>query len=323
MADFHPDHRKMGVAEMKESLRFAGRSVRWTSQRCRARLAALDRQRKPSPPIFIVGCGRSGTTFFGTTLAQNANVVYFEEPRARWHLIEERTDEIGLFGHSGTLCLNASDVNARNLSYIHLFFPNNRNAYTSIVIDKTPAHVFRLEWLAALYPGAKFINIVRDGDKVISSILRRCMAPRYQVSWSDASNQWWGRNECKKHLILQTLEKFKIEIEPRGKFNDTDFAALEWILSICSSNHFKDQFPENLIDVNFDQFLENPEKELHKISLFAGTPCVSALIDFVLSKRTRYTEEQTLPDLGFARRDVRVYYQYMQSALNEQFGLTK
>jgi len=260
---------------------------------------------------------------FGRTLAQSANVVYFEEPRARWHLIEKRTDEIGLFGHSGTLCLNASDVTARNLSYIHLFFPDNRNTHTSIVIDKTPAHVFRLEWLATLYPSAKFINIVRDGDKVIPSILRRCMAPRYRVSWSELSNQWWGRNEQKKHLILQTLKEFKIEIETCGTFNDTDLAALEWVISICSSNYFKNRFPEKIIDVNFDQFLEHPKKELHEISSFAGTPCTSALIDFVLSRRTSYTEKQTPPDLGYIRRDVRVYYHYMQSALNKQFGRTK
>lgn len=272
----------------------------------------------PSPPVFIVGCGRSGTTFFGRTLAKNANVIYFEEPRARWHLIDERTDEIGLFGCTGTLCLTASDVTTRNLAYLHLFFPKTRRANPSIIIDKTPANVFRLQWLAALYPDAKFVNIVRDGNKVIPSILRRCKAPRYRVSWSEFSNQWWGRNECKKNMLNRLADQSEIKVIANGKFNDTEFAALEWMLSIWSANQFKRNFSNQILDVNFDIFLNKPEKQLDRVSSFLNVPCKSEMIDFVLSKNTRYFEKQTVPSIAFSRQDIRTHYNNMRFAFNEQ-----
>src|SRR5690242_16726648 len=45
-----------------------------------------------SGPVFILGCGRSGTTIFGTTLSKHKSITYLNEPRHLWFAAYPETD---------------------------------------------------------------------------------------------------------------------------------------------------------------------------------------------------------------------------------------
>lgn len=284
-----------------DDLKFIARKLRWKISQLEAKLESWDRDRVPAPPIFIVGCGRSGTTFFAQTLAKHSGVRYFNEPRAYWHLIDKRTDDIGLYGPAGTLQLNSSDVTQENLNFCHLFFPKMREKKLPIIIDKTPSNVFRLNWLKQLYPGAKFINIVRNGNKVLSSIMQRCRAPQFRISFYEYANQWWGRNECKKYLINSTLAESNIEIEADFHFTDLEFAALEWILSVQTANAFHATFPADIMNVDFDSFLENKSYHISKVFEFLSLPYDAGVLNFALQNHS-FRKVKTLDQQNFFER---------------------
>ena len=39
------------------------------------------------------------------------------------------------------------------------------------IVDKTPPNIFRIDFLAKLYPDAKFIYLTRDGNDNINSLI--------------------------------------------------------------------------------------------------------------------------------------------------------
>ena len=43
-------------------------------------------------PVFIIGCGRSGTTIFGTVLSKHQDVAYLNEHRRLWFSAYPETD---------------------------------------------------------------------------------------------------------------------------------------------------------------------------------------------------------------------------------------
>lgn len=46
----------------------------------------------PAGPIFLLGCGPSGTTIIGRILSQHRNVLYLNEPRFVWAKAYPKTD---------------------------------------------------------------------------------------------------------------------------------------------------------------------------------------------------------------------------------------
>src|SRR5215212_6691597 len=45
-----------------------------------------------SRPVFILGCGRSGTTIFGAALSKHKSITYLNEPRHLWFAAYPETD---------------------------------------------------------------------------------------------------------------------------------------------------------------------------------------------------------------------------------------
>ena len=147
----------------------------------------------PDSPIFIVGCGRSGTTLLRLILNRNSNIAIPEETwffptlyRALPLLLEERdwrsrvAQEIVNLnsGHFPNLHPNdilpaldeiekdnePSIVSSLNRSFAH-------NEGKTRWGDKTPGYVMHLELLHKLWPEARIIHMIRDPRDVVPSIL--------------------------------------------------------------------------------------------------------------------------------------------------------
>jgi glycosyltransferase involved in cell wall biosynthesis len=128
-------------------------------------------------PVFVVGSPRSGTSILGWSLAEHSRlwtsgesyVLYFlfgegdvdrpydramEVPGPRW-LRQEKVDREEYLTYLG-LGLNALFTNrSRGLRWV----------------DHTPLHTLIMDRLAEVFPGARFLHIVRDGRAVVQSML--------------------------------------------------------------------------------------------------------------------------------------------------------
>ena len=47
------------------------------------------------------------------------------------------------------------------------------------IVDKDPAHVYRIPFLEALFPDARFVFVIRDGTRVVSSLIEAWRHPRW------------------------------------------------------------------------------------------------------------------------------------------------
>ncbi len=132
----------------------------------------------PCPdPVFVIGAPRSGTTALGKALGRHS----------RFYAGDETLFLVDLFGGG-----RAEDVYARwaarpssswlrrervsrdeflaalGLGLDALF---TANADGLRWVDHTPAHALMVDTLAGLFPGARFLHIIRDGREVVNSMI--------------------------------------------------------------------------------------------------------------------------------------------------------
>src|SRR5690349_9110008 len=131
---------------------------------CRA-LAALPIQ-GCRDPVFIVGCGRSGTTALGTALSKHRQIAYLNERRHLWFAAYPETDIWTTHAacRKGKLVLTAADADVtRSERLRRLFRCHAMLAGRPLVVEKLPINAFRLEFLQAVFPEARYIHIYRNG----------------------------------------------------------------------------------------------------------------------------------------------------------------
>lgn len=155
-------------------------------------------------PIFVVGCPRSGTTLLQYILRAHPRISmatgesHFVVPLSR------RLHEFGELSSPGgqEAVLKAMEAQSRefletDLHGIHydrrrlvdrfqelgvssypeivdaLFMENARGEGKARWADKTPWYVLHMDRLLALFPGARFLHLIRDGRDVALSLFRR------------------------------------------------------------------------------------------------------------------------------------------------------
>ena len=140
-------------------------------------------------PIFIIGCGRSGTTIFGTALSKHKKITYLNEPRHLWFSAYPETDIWTPKAHSrnGRLVLTFADVEGRKSRKLsQLFRFETIKTGRPILIEKLPINNFRLSFIHKIFPDARFIHIYRNGIEVARSIEKRSVR-----------GNWFGANSYK------------------------------------------------------------------------------------------------------------------------------
>jgi protein O-GlcNAc transferase len=100
-------------------------------------------------PVFIVGCGHSGTTLMAALLGRHDNL----------YLIPYET---GIFHFK-----NSGNQVAR------FFSEKSKETSGKRLLEKTPRHVHRIGRIFRLFPKAQIIGMMRDGRDVACSIRKR------------------------------------------------------------------------------------------------------------------------------------------------------
>lgn len=119
------------------------------------------------PPIFVVGCPRSGTTMLRQILDSHPAISCGPETRFLWGMqgIEERNwSSLAGFG----LTIQEWHDKVRELfESLHMRYAQSQGK--ARWADKSPDYALMLEYIETLYPECQVIHIVRNPNDVIQS----------------------------------------------------------------------------------------------------------------------------------------------------------
>jgi len=220
--------------------------------------------------IFIVGCGRSGTTMLGAMLGSHSRAITTPESQFNtdiYNIMErfnpQRAIEILENHHRFKIWnLNISpfrDTLLSSNSHKEFIFKTvsiyrdtiARKDSADIWIDHTPANVNKIDILLNIYPNAKIIHIIRDGRAVALS--------HKKVKW--------------------------------GKDYMPDMARF-WISRVASGLAAECRYPDSVISIKYEDIVTDTENSLKRISNFIGIEYEDSMIEangFILPE---YTKEQ-------------------------------
>lgn len=180
--------------------------------------------------FFVVGCGRSGTTWLRMLLAQHPAVAttrethlfngYIAGLQDAWDRDATTRRAIGLQAaltedQFTTLCSDFAQGVMRHIV--------ESNPGASVVVEKTPAHVRHVPLILKLLPDAHFIHLIRDPRATVASL---CAAGRsWGRSWASAdpvqNARIWVRDvsaglEIPSLTHRNTTVKYEALLEPTG-----------------------------------------------------------------------------------------------------------
>ena len=207
-------------------------------------------------PVFIIGCGRSGTTILGKTLSRHPKIKYLNERRDLWH---EAYPEFNIWdGNNKESILYATEKNIiekNNEKIRDLFEEQQHLGQSSILLEKLPINNFRLKFLQASFPEAKYIYLTRNGLEVSLSIEKKI----------EKRNWFAGK---KLPLLIKFGEQNKYPIKENISTN-IEKAMWEWRISIDQSDlFFKNLASENFIHLSYEDFVDKSEECVTKILEF-------------------------------------------------------
>ncbi len=272
------------IVRLASHLLFQGRFLttkhRWLNKVILAELAFLKRMpllKSVEKPIFIIGTGRSGSTILGKVLSMHRVIGFLNEPKAIWYSVCPQEDVNGHFGRgSARYRLNEQDLNPRIYKAAHRLF-GNYLAFTasSRVLDKNPEIVFRIPFVRAIFPDAKFVFLVRNGWDTVASIAK--WSKNYGKRTNRGIEDWWGINQRKWRLMLEQL----VPTEPllsqayeeiKSLTRCEDMAAVEWVVTMQEGLRSLNSTSNCVHMVRFEDLTRDPEDTLKELLAFCELP---------------------------------------------------
>ncbi len=249
-------------------------------------------------PVFLTGCGRSGTTILGKAISQHEAVTYLREPRDIWESWYPATDVWSpLAGkRGGKLYFDRSDAvpgPSRRLRGDFCF----RTDLTGRpqLVSKLPENNFRLEFIRAVFPDALILHIIRNGAEVADSI--KSIAPK----WA-----WYGANDHKwKALAAYARTRDAWKDLPELCATDFERGLLEWRLSVETAVEQLDAFPQSAcLQVRYEDLLVRPVEVLEQIERFIGLEPSDSVNRFAREKISRRSPAISPESLNAVQRRI-------------------
>jgi len=224
-------------------------------------LSAVQVMKRVPPPIFVVGPARSGTSLFRVMLAGHPRLFcpqelhLFEYPTLaqRSHLLKtERTDRIGGLIRAIMYCRECdAETASALLRALEDGGETSRACFDLLrhwagirsVVDKTPTNglsVHTLREMAAAYPDAKFIHLLRHPVAVAHSFVRSRMDLQL---WSSARMDAFRLGEVVWTITHQNILDLRREISSR-----------------------------RALEVRYEHLVVEPEQTMREVCGFLGIP---------------------------------------------------
>src|SRR5256886_14883306 len=203
-------------------------------------------------PVFILGCGRSGTTILGNLLAQHPSVTYLHEHRPLWTSAYPETDiwsECAIT-RRGKLAFTESDVNPRKTRALRkLFALELRRSGRPILVEKLPINNFRLPFIRKMFPDSRFIHIWRNGLEVARSIEAMSIEGR-----------WFRPDQYRWNMLAEYAQSMSETAHlPALCQSDYEKGLLEWRVSTEAATSFLGRLPQDdWLEVSYSTFVADP-----------------------------------------------------------------
>jgi hypothetical protein len=229
----------------------------------------LELGRKVAPRIaFLVGCARSGTSILGEAIAEHPQVTYLFEVSSIWNdLVPERPDHrlSRADATADVACAmypalaSAREVVERAARAASHPEPKaevgaqaeSQGAGGKLLLEKNPKHVIRIPFLDALFPGAKFLHIVRDARDTAASLMFRNRGDR------------WGHLEIPGWRDL--LARYPAENHIR--------CAHQWRVSVSTArSDARGLAPGRYREVRYEDLLGDPRETMRRVLEFLELP---------------------------------------------------
>ncbi len=264
----------------------------------------LPKRKGADAPIYIVGTGRSGTTVLGTLFAMHKQTVFLNEPKAIWHYAHGAEDIIGSYTTgASTIRLDPANATTTQASKIAKVYSNAlRAGFAERVVDKYPELVFRVPFVKALFPKARFVAILRDGVDTCSSVSG--WSKRKGETIGEETHDWWGRDGRKWLMIVDELVPEHKDLTPlqdklRSATDHRDRAAVEWIISMREARAVAEAHPE-VLAITFEDLCAKPEETLQRLTNHCDLSSDETFTDYaktILRAPEAYKPLELMPEL--------------------------
>lgn len=230
-------------------------------------------------PVIVIGAARSGTKLLRDLLAEHPlvdKVPY--DINYIWRLGNEKV------GHDELTPDSISDNVRRGIRRRFASFSSGR----PFLIEKTVSNCLRVPFVSGIFPEALFIHIVRHGEDVVESAYRQWLAPpdwRYifgKAKTFPVMEAFGYAVSYAGKTLWRVLTRGKGRIHtwgPRYEGIDQDVAAkpllevcaIQWARCVKRSVEGVKELPAGKVfDVRYEEFIQEPLRELQRIASFVG-----------------------------------------------------
>ena len=213
--------------------------------------------------LFLVGCARSGTTLLQSLLASHPQIASFPESNFFNHLFPHSEPKRRLLGLASRRAkprlasfLSESGFDCCSPSPFTLFpgqltthFIKTLDRLTiqqnkSIWLEKTPSHLYHIDFITRQVPQPKFIHIIREGKDAVASLYD--VRKKYPKQWPN---------------------------EPAS----VELSVERWLSDVGISMQYADNSAHILI--RYENLVAHPEGTLKKLCRFIGIDFVAQMLN--------------------------------------------
>lgn len=231
-------------------------------------------------PVFLIGCGRSGTTILGNTIEKHESITYLNERRDLWHQAYPELDIWSGKIANPKLIVDLKNSKSKQTKKLNrLFYQEQIAGDSTILLEKLPINNFRLSFIEKAFPNAKYIYLHRNGIEVAKSIEK-----------SSDHGKWFGKNNIKWNLIEKLLKE--PGLSKPVDFSNFEKGLIEWKFSLDFSQSFFSKLDKNrYYSLSYQTFLENPKLQIENIYRFLDLDFNDNIISKITQNIRRRSEK--------------------------------